>query len=117
MAKNRGSAHALHIELPVPEGTLSGDPVLGGGVLPGVAVTDRGAGGNAADEATVWRDGSFYLAVDGAVTKKGTKLYIAPADARQTSLVTTATGNTLFGYALATKAAASGVIEVAVAQV
>jgi hypothetical protein len=114
MAKNLGRVHALHISLPVPEGTKSGDPVLGGGVLPGTAITDRGAGGNIPDEASVHRDGSWRHLVDGAVTSKGQKIYLAPGS---TTLVTTATGNTLWGYALELKAAAVGRIEIAVAQV
>jgi predicted RecA/RadA family phage recombinase len=114
MAKNRASENALHISLPVPEGTKSGEPVLVNGIGPGVALTDRGAGGNLADEATVWRDGSWYLPVDGAVTEKFTKVYIIAASR---TLTTTATGNTLFGYALEKKAAAVAPIEVVIAQV
>ena len=114
MAKNRGKAHGLHIALPVPEGTKSGEPVLVNGYLPGVALTDRGDGGNIETEATVWRDGTWILDVDGAVTDKGTRVFIVPATR---ALTTTATGNTLFGYALETKAAPVAPIEVVLAQV
>ena len=109
MAKNQHLRHALHIELPVPSGTKSGDPVKVGAFV-GVTITDRDAAGNA----TVWRDGSWHLTVDGAVSGPGVPVYKAEGS---TTLTTTATGNTLFGYALAPKSAAAATIPVAVAQV
>lgn len=112
MATNQHLRHALHTDLPVPAGTKSGDPVKVGALV-GVAITDRGDGGNTATHATVWRDGSWHLTVDGAVTEVGTPVYIT-ADG---DLVVTATDNTLFGYALETKSAAAGPIPVAIAQV
>lgn len=108
MAKNQHLRHAQHVSLPVPSGTKSGDAVLVGS-LPGVAITDRQSDGTA----TVWRDGSWNLTVDGAVANVGDKVYITSTGV----LNVTVTGNTLYGYALATKAAAAAEIPVAIAQV
>ena len=65
MAKNEHLRHANHVSLPVPAGTVSGDPVRVG-ILNGVAQTDRAStsnwgGGNAAGEASVWLDGSHQI--------------------------------------------------------
>lgn len=115
MATNQVYAHAQHIPLPVVAGTKSGDPVLVGALV-GVAVIDRETGET---EATVWRDGAWNLSVTGAVTVVGAPVYIAAAGqgTRQTGLTTTAGTDVLFGYALALKGAAAGVIPVAIAQV
>lgn len=115
MAKNQVFANATHLELPVPAGTKAGDPVLVGSMV-GVAVTDRATGETTA---SVWRDGAWDLTVDGEVTAVGQKLYIAAAGqgTRQTQLTTTAGSDVLYGYALATKTAAAGVIPVALARV
>jgi predicted RecA/RadA family phage recombinase len=114
MATNQVYANAQHIPLPVPSGTKSGDPVLVGALV-GVAIIDREADG----AATVWRDGAWNLTVTGEVTVIGAPVYIAAAGqgTRQTKLTVTAGSDVLFGYALATKGAADGVIPVAIAQV
>lgn len=103
MAKNEHLRHANHISLPVPSGTVSGDPVRVG-ILNGVAQTNRAsstdwAGGNAVGEATVWLDGSHHLDVVGAVADIGQAIYIADG-----ALTATAEGGALFGAALATQA-------------
>lgn len=103
MAKNMRLPEALHIELPVPAGVKSGEAVAVG-AWRGVAQTDRDAAGNA----TVWINGSANLDVEGAVATQGLPVYIK-ADR---TLTATATGNTLFGYSLGTKAAATGPLEV-----
>lgn len=103
MAKNRRLNDALHITLPVPAGVKSGEPVAVG-AFRGQAITDRDAAG----EATVWLDGSAEYTVTGAVGTVGLPIYITSARA----LNTTATDNQLFGYALGTKAAAAGPLEV-----
>lgn len=108
MATNQHLRYAQHLELPVPANTESGDPVQVGSLV-GVAVTDRDTDGNA----TVWRDGSWHLSVTGAISNVGDPVYITSAGA----LTATATDNTLFGYALETKAAAAAEIPVAIAQV
>ena len=115
MAKNEHLRHANHVSLPVPAGTVSGDPVRVG-ILNGVAQTDRASatnwgGGNAVGEATVWLDGSHHLEVAGAVSAIGTAVYITSDG----SLTTTATGNSLFGAALATQAG-DGTIPVKIIQ-
>lgn len=112
MATNQHLRHAAHLSLPVPSGTVSGDPVKVGSLV-GVAVTSRGEGGNESTHATVWRDGSWHVEVTGAVANVGDPVYITSAG----DLNVTASGNTLFGYALETKGAAAGTIPVALAQV
>ena len=109
MAKNMRLPEALHIELPVPANTVAGDAVAAG-AWRGVAQTDRDANGNA----TVWLNGSATLTVSDAVATVGLPLYLTGTGAslRGTALTTTAAGNTLFGYSLGTKAAASGPLEV-----
>lgn len=112
MAKNMRLPEALHIELPVPSGTVSGDCVAVG-AFRGIAQTDRDADGNA----TVWLNGSATVTVSDAVANVGLPLYLTGTGAslRGNTLTATATGNTLFGFSLGTKAAASGPLEVVLA--
>lgn len=103
MAKNEHLRHANHVSLPVPAGTVSGDPVRVG-ILNGVAQTNRAsstdwAGGNATGEASVWLDGSHHLDVVGAIDAIGQAVYILDG-----ALTATADGASLFGAALATQA-------------
>jgi predicted RecA/RadA family phage recombinase len=60
MSKNRVYAKGDDLSLPVPAGTVSGNPVAVG-QIPGVARTDRRANG----EASVEMDGVFRLPVVG----------------------------------------------------
>jgi predicted RecA/RadA family phage recombinase len=109
MAKNMRLPEALHLELPVPVGTLSGD-IVAIGAWRGIAQTDRDVDGNA----TVWVNGSATITVDNAVATVGLPIYIAGTGVslRATTATATATANTLIGYSLGTKAAASGPLEV-----
>jgi predicted RecA/RadA family phage recombinase len=109
MAKNMRLPEALHIELPVPANTVSGD-LVAVGAWRGVAQTDRDADGNA----TVWINGSTEQTVSGAVATKGLPIYIVGTGAslKADSATATATGNTLVGYSLGTKAAADGPLEI-----
>lgn len=109
MATNEVFREADHLTLPVPAGVKSGDPVQVGSLM-GVAQTDRAADSTA----TVWLEGAFRLTVDGAVANVGDPIYIVSADR---SLTTTATGNTIFGYALETKTATAAPIVVKIAEV
>lgn len=94
--KNEYLRPGTELSVPVPSGTKSGEPVLVG-AMPGVAATDRGAGGNIAGHATVLFDGRVYeFDVDGAIAGVGTAIYITSARA----LTTTATSNTLYGYSV-----------------
>lgn len=104
MAKNQRYTNALHINIPVPEGIASGDPVRVGQIC-GVAQTDRDANG----DATVWLDGSYNVDVVGAVANVGAPIYINGSN----SLTATAAGNFLFGTALGTKGSGTGPLEVA----
>lgn len=108
MARNEVYRDGDRLALPVPDGTVSGAPVLVG-ALPGVTQTGRAADGTA----TVWTSGAFRLDVAGAVTTVGSPVYITSAGA----LTTTATGNTVFGHALATKGAGTGPLVVKIAKV
>lgn len=67
MATNEVFPPTGTLSLPVPDGTESGDPVLVFDLIPGVALTDEGAGGNADDHATVAIAPSwvFEIAVKG----------------------------------------------------
>lgn len=112
MAKNMRLPDALHIELAVPAGTVSGDLVVVG-AFRGVAQTDRDANGRA----TVWLNGSTTQTVSGAVATEGLPIYIVGTggNLRANTATTTATGNTLIGWSLGTKAAADGPLEIALA--
>lgn len=94
--KNEGYVPASELSLPVPVGTESGDPVLIGGNLPGVAATNRGEGGNLSTHASVLMDDRAYVVpVDGAITGPGQKIYFVVAD---NTLTVTASTNPLWGH-------------------
>lgn len=112
MARNQVFHDADRISLPVPAGTVSGDPVTVGG-LHGVAQTDRATatnfgGGNEAGQATVWLDGAFELEVDAAVEAGAPVYHAGDATTRSAELTATAPadGATPFGHALAATSAA-----------
>lgn len=102
MAKNRVYSEGNQFSMTVPSGVVSGDPVAVG-QIPGVALTDRSAGGNATGKATVQTDGVFNLSVKGI--NNVTNGAIAEGDivyfdvARTPKLDVTVTGKR-FGYAL-----------------
>jgi len=105
MATNQiyDSDKAKQLALPVPSGVVSGDPVLIGDALVGVALTDRDADG----EATVALGGAFDLeVVAGAAMAVGDLVYIDDATSR--TLSDTNTG-VRFGYLLEVIAGASTV--------
>jgi predicted RecA/RadA family phage recombinase len=108
MATNERFRDADHLTLPVPSGTVSGDPVRVG-ALNGVAQTSRDEDGNA----TVWLKGAYDLEVDGAVTDVGSPLYLDG----KTLVVAAGELGEPFGYALATKTAAAAPVPVRIAQV
>lgn len=103
MATNEVYKYGNSIPLPVPDGTVSGDPVVVG-QLTGVAQTDRDADGNA----TVALIGAYNVPVVGAIAAVGAPVYITSAS----DATATATGNQLLGHALATKGTGTGVIPV-----
>lgn len=94
MAKNQVFNTTDEASLPVAAGTKSGEPVLVGGVFPGVAQVDIGTGGNPAGYASVWLRGVYELEVPEAVAAVGTPIYIKP----DRTLTTSAADNTLFGH-------------------
>lgn len=102
------------LSLPVPTDTASGAPVLVGSLV-GVTATAEGEGGNPAGYASVWTEGVYDLAVGTTTTLTvGAPVYITSGNA----LTPTATGNTLFGYALEAKGSTAGqVIRVKLAKV
>lgn len=109
MATNVHYAKGDNLSLPVPADTASGAPVRVGS-LNGVAMTKEGEGGNPDGSASVQLVGVFDVTVTGAVTNVGDPVYITSAGA----LNVTATDNSLWGHALATKGAAAGDIPVRV---
>lgn len=114
MSTNQKFAPSRTRSLPVAADTASGSPVVVGSLV-GVALTDEGAGGNADGYATVALDGAFDLAV-GTTTAVaiGAPVYITSGYA----LTPSASGNTLFGYALEAKGTTAGqVIAIEIAQV
>ncbi|MGN6413796.1 hypothetical protein [Flexivirga sp.] len=124
------------INLPVPAGTKTGDPVMVGSIV-GVAATDRAdstaalsldgvaanSSGNADGYASVLTDGGYLLTVSGAITGPGTPVYITGTGPFALS-VTNGGTDTVFGYTVpgpdnkyATKAAGDGPAVVRIAQV
>ncbi|QAY69994.1 DUF2190 family protein [Xylanimonas protaetiae] len=105
MAKNITFRDVDSLTLPVPSGTLSGAPVAVGGIA-GVALTSRDTAGNA----TVLISPSHVAEVTtaDAVASVGLAIYVTSAGV----VTTTATSNTLLGYALATKGGTSGIVPV-----
>lgn len=116
---------ADNLSLPVPSGLLVGDPVRVGG-LNGVLVTARTPdtqtvtdtagpvtpGSNPAGYASVKLNGAReFDAIAFAITNIGDSVYITSGNA----LTATASGNSLYGHALSTKAAASGPLTVRIA--
>jgi predicted RecA/RadA family phage recombinase len=102
------------LSLPVPADTASGAPVLVGSII-GVTATAEGEGGNVDGNASVWCEGVYDLAV-GTTTAVavGGPVYITSGNA----LTPTASGNTLFGYALEAKGTTAGeVIRIKLAKV
>lgn len=112
MSTNEKFRDGDSLSLPVPTDTVSGAPVKVGSLM-GVTETAEGEGGNADGSASVRLKGVFNLSVTGAVSNVGDPVYITSGNA----LNTTASGNTLYGYALATKGASAGVIPVRISQV
>lgn len=113
---NKRFGNGDKISLPVPDGTLSGAPVLVGSIV-GVCATKEGEGGNDDNFATVWCVGTFDLAI-GTTTAiaVGGKVYITPANALTPSDGSGA--NTLFGYVLTAKGTTAGeVVPVRLAKV
>lgn len=105
MAKNQRYTNALHISIPVPDGTVSGQPIRVGQIC-GVAITSKDA---STGEATIRLDGSWNLDVVGAVAAVGAPVYIKSDN----TLTATSTGNYVFGAALGTKGSGTGPLEVA----
>jgi len=117
MAVNEVYNDADSLSLPVLAGTLTGGSVKVGALM-GVALTNRATatdigGGNAIGNATVALKGVYRFNVVGAIAGVGDPVYIVAAD---NTLTATVTGNTLFGFAVATQAA-TGIIPVRISQV
>jgi len=100
--------NADSITLPVPSGTVAGDPIAVGALV-GICETSRDAAGNA----TVRRKGGHLVTTSDAVASVGLALYVTSSR----TITTTASGNTLWGYSLATKGAGAGSLRAVIAQV
>lgn len=94
--KNEAFVPAENLSLPVPEGTVSGEPVKIGALV-GVAATNRGEGGNIATHASVLLGGTraYLIDVDGAIEGVGTPVYITD---NRTLTVTGGEDGDLFGH-------------------
>lgn len=119
MAKNMKMYDATQMSVVCtdPAVPVSGDPVLYG-QRPGVALTNEGAGGNAAANTTVKFNGSFNLSVKGvdgggnSAVVAGDTLYYVAADTPKLSKKAT---GVRFGYANeAVTSGATATIEVIV---
>jgi predicted RecA/RadA family phage recombinase len=109
MAKNRHYEHGNKLNLPVIAGTVSGGPVIVG-MLPGVALTDRDAAGNASCQVG---DGVYDVSVTGAITAIGQPVYITSTT--YALGVAAGAGAQVWGHALALKSAGAAVIPVRIA--
>lgn len=109
MATNELFRDGAQLSLPVPADTPSGAPVKVG-ILTGVTLTKEGEGGNGDGYATVrLAPGPVHnVSVTGAITAIGQAVYIDSSNA----LTATVGSNTLFGAALALKAAGAAAIPV-----
>lgn len=118
MAKNQVFKYVDTLSVPVPEGTVSGDPVvLNAGIgLVGVAETDAGpaegtpvtgdtrySGGNVNGYASVSLKGAYRLEVTGALNPLDPVYINGSGD-----LTATAGANVRFGYSLTTKGSGAG---------
>lgn len=113
MAKNQVFPPHRTRVLPVATDFASGTAVLVGSLV-GVALTSEGEGGNKAGYATVALGGAFKLPVTTTTTLAvGAPVYITSGGA----LTPSASGNTLFGYALEPKGSSAQTITVELAQV
>lgn len=105
-----------NLSLPVASGVTSGDFVLVGDQgLFGVALTDRGEGGNASTHASVQREGVFALPVSTTTAADvGDKVYATSAGA----LTPVESGNTHVGWFVSAKGTtADEVVDILLAKV
>ena len=103
MSTNEILREADYLSAPVTAGTLPGVPIRVGG-LNGVTVTKEGEGGNLSGYATVALRGAIQVTTAFAIASWGTPVYITAGNV----LTDVSAGNSLYGHALSTKAAASG---------
>lgn len=98
MATNRVREHGTRLALPVPEGTVSGDPLVLGG-LPCVAVVDRDEW--TAGEASVQTDGTWRFSVNGVDSGGNAEISVGEVVYLQNDgTIDGDSGGTRFGYAL-----------------
>lgn len=103
MALNRAFANARKNSYPVASGVVSGDPVVIGDSLPGVALTDRN---DDTGEASIDTAGAYWLEVEGA-PDAGDVLYYHAGTINATS-----SGGVRYGYAMQTVASGTATIPV-----
>ncbi len=101
------------VSLPVTNGTPSGTPVVVGSLV-GITATAEGKDGNVEGNASVWLGGAPRVPVTTATAVAvGAPVYITSAYV----LTPSASGNTLWGYALEAKGTAPATIRVKIAKV
>lgn len=116
MAKNQVYAPSRTRSLPVPDGTVSGGPVMVGS-LPVIALTDKGEGGNVAANATCALDGAWRVNVTTNTARSiGQPIFIITATGVLTTTDASA-ANPIWGYALEAKGTAPAEIAIELAQV
>src|SRR5688572_20270392 len=104
MALNRAFANARKNSYPVASGVVSGDPVVVGAALPGVALTDRD---DVTGEASIDTGGAYWLEVAGAPDAGDILYWHTP-----TTINATSSGGVRFGYAMQTVASGTATIPV-----
>jgi predicted RecA/RadA family phage recombinase len=107
------------LSLPVPADAPSGAPVIIGSIV-GVLATKENQGGNPDGYGSVWCEGVYRLkVVTNTALTVGAPVYIIAANSGNpdTALTPTASGNTLFGYAVEAKGTAPATIRVKLAKV
>lgn len=127
MSTNEHFRKGDFVSVPVIAGKKSGDPVRVGS-LNGVCATNRAkvdvaptnadgtvnatydaGGGNPTGYASVWLSGAHDFTVAFAISAVGDPVYIL---ADGSALTATSSGNNLYGHALTTKGAPSGLLTV-----
>lgn len=98
MALNRAFANARKNSYPVASGVVSGDPVIVGADLPGVALTDYDVD---TGEASIDTGGAYWLDVEGG-PDAGDVLYFHTGT--PPTINATSSGGKRFGYAMQTVA-------------
>lgn len=123
MALNEIYRDGESISYKVNSAVVSGDFVVLGGTAGATGAASTGIVGVAETDAKLGEDGNYYATLrhigvftgtTSAAAAPGTALYLASAATYGTALSTTATSNYFVGYAINTKGATAGDVQVRV---